>query len=177
MEQRFCTIVQDWIIFYILFCDWLKQYGMYCLKSNYFGMCLSQKSTLQFKWLSLLCSPRVHFFNQNYSKNSNIVKYFYNLKSLFSIWLYFKMLFIPVMQSWIFSIITIITSLQCHMILHKSLYYFANCSFDHPCWIKWSIPLKNNNHTEPKLLKRTNKSDWIAFWSLEGVSLFTNPFQ
>ncbi len=28
---------------------------------------------------------------QKYSKNSNIVKYYYNLKELFSIWIYFKM--------------------------------------------------------------------------------------
>ncbi len=39
-------------------------------------------------------------------ENSNIVKYYYNLKELFSIVIYFKMSFIPVMQSWIFSIIT-----------------------------------------------------------------------
>ncbi len=30
-------------------------------------------------------------FNQKYSKNSKIVKYYYNLKQLFSIWIYFKM--------------------------------------------------------------------------------------
>ncbi len=28
---------------------------------------------------SLLCSPRLHLFDQKYSKNSNIVKYYYNL--------------------------------------------------------------------------------------------------
>ncbi len=27
---------------------------------------------------SLLCSPRLHLFDQKYSKNSNIVKYFSN---------------------------------------------------------------------------------------------------
>ncbi len=38
-------------------------------------------------------------------KNCNIVKY-YNLKERFSILMYFKISFIPVIQSWIFSIIT-----------------------------------------------------------------------
>ncbi len=40
------------------------------------------------------------------NKNSNILKYYYHLKELFSIWMHFKMQFIPVMQIWIFSIIT-----------------------------------------------------------------------
>uniref|UniRef100_A0A673GIN5 Bicaudal D homolog 1a n=1 Tax=Sinocyclocheilus rhinocerous TaxID=307959 RepID=A0A673GIN5_9TELE len=33
----------------------------------------------------LLCSPRLHLFVQKYSKISNVVKYYYNLKELFSI--------------------------------------------------------------------------------------------
>ncbi len=33
-----------------------------------------------FMFLSLLCSPRLHLFDQKYSKNSNIVKYYYHLK-------------------------------------------------------------------------------------------------
>ncbi len=32
-----------------------------------------------------------HWFDQKYSKNSNIVKYYYNLKSLFYIWIYCQM--------------------------------------------------------------------------------------
>ncbi len=32
----------------------------------------------------------LHLFNQKYSKNSNIVKYNYNLKGLFSIWIDFR---------------------------------------------------------------------------------------
>ncbi len=39
-------------------------------------------------------------------KNNNIVKYYYNFKYLFSMWIYFQIEFIFVMQSWIFSIIT-----------------------------------------------------------------------
>ncbi len=39
-------------------------------------------------------------------KNYNIVKYYYNLKECLSILIYFKISFISVMQSWIFSIIT-----------------------------------------------------------------------
>ncbi len=39
--------------------------------------------------------------------NSNIVKYYYNLKELLSILIYFKMQFIPVMQRCIFSVITL----------------------------------------------------------------------
>ncbi len=36
----------------------------------------------------------------------NIAKYYHYFKELVSIWIYFKMYFIPEMQSWIFSIIT-----------------------------------------------------------------------
>ncbi len=32
---------------------------------------------------SLLCSPMVHLFDQKYSKNSSIVKYYYNLNNCF----------------------------------------------------------------------------------------------
>ncbi len=130
VEQRFCTIVQDWIIFYILFQHfimWLIGTVWNVLfESNYFGMCLSQKSTLQFKCLgmlrffsffqiSILCSPRVHFFDQKYSKNSNIVKYFYNLNNCF--------LFDYILKCSLFLWYNHYSSLQCHMILHKSLYY------------------------------------------------------
>ncbi len=41
-----------------------------------------------------MLTPKLHLFEQKYSKNSNIMKYYYNLKELFSI-----------MQSWILSII------------------------------------------------------------------------
>ncbi len=40
---------------------------------------------------SLKCSLRLHLFDKKYSKNSNIVKCYYNLKWLFSILIYFKM--------------------------------------------------------------------------------------
>ncbi len=33
----------------------------------------------------------LHLSDQKYSKNFNIVKYYYNLKELFSILMYFKM--------------------------------------------------------------------------------------
>ncbi len=39
---------------------------------------------------SLLCPQKLHLFDQKYSKNSNIVKYYYNLKQQFSILIYFK---------------------------------------------------------------------------------------
>ncbi len=47
------------------------------------------------------------YLNKNTVK-TNIVKYYFNVKSLFffTIWIYRKMSFIPVMRSWIFSIIT-----------------------------------------------------------------------
>ncbi len=41
------------------------------------------QQTQSFKSLSLLCSPRLHLFDLEYSKNSNIVKYYYNLKQQF----------------------------------------------------------------------------------------------
>ncbi len=33
----------------------------------------------------------LHLLDKKYSKNCNIMKYYYNLKQLFSIWIYFKM--------------------------------------------------------------------------------------
>jgi len=49
-----------------------------------------------------------------YGNISNIVKYYEHFKSLFSILMYFKMSFIPVMQSWIFSIISVTWSFRNH---------------------------------------------------------------
>ncbi len=66
------------------------------------------------------CSPRLHLFDQKYSKNSNTVKYYFTLKQMFSILIYLKNN-IPVMQSWIFSIQY--SNLKCHMILKKSFEY------------------------------------------------------
>ncbi len=43
-----------------------------------------------FEW-SVSCSSRLHLFDRKYSKNINIVMYYYNLNELFSIWIYFKM--------------------------------------------------------------------------------------
>ncbi len=43
------------------------------------------KDLIQFK-RSLFCSPRLHLFNQKYSKISNILKYYYNLKSVCDEW-------------------------------------------------------------------------------------------
>ncbi len=36
-------------------------------------------------------TPTLHLFDQKYSKNSNIVKYYYNLKEKFSISVFFQM--------------------------------------------------------------------------------------
>ncbi len=38
---------------------------------------------------SLLCSPRLNLFDQKYSKNRIIVKYYYNLKYMFSTLIHF----------------------------------------------------------------------------------------
>ncbi len=35
---------------------------------------------LKYFWKNCFCSTRLHLFDQKYSKNSNIVKYYYNLK-------------------------------------------------------------------------------------------------
>ncbi len=37
------------------------------------------------EWFRFFFSPRLPLFDQKYSKNSNIVKYYYNLKELFSV--------------------------------------------------------------------------------------------
>ncbi len=42
---------------------------------------------------------RLHFFDQKYSRIRNIVKYYYNLKELFSMWIYCKMYFITVIKA------------------------------------------------------------------------------
>jgi len=73
--------------------------------------------------ISLLCSLSLHLFDQKYRKNSNMVKYYNNLKQWFSIWIYFKIYFISLMQSWIFSYYF---SPQCHMILQKPQWQWRN---------------------------------------------------
>ncbi len=61
---------------------------------------------------SLLCSLSLHFFDLKYHENSNVVKYYYNLKRLFSILIFFKMQFIPVMAKLNFQ--HHYSSLNCH---------------------------------------------------------------
>jgi len=41
---------------------------------------MSIKTLLNVFEISLLCSARLHFIDTKYCKNSNIVKYYYNLK-------------------------------------------------------------------------------------------------
>jgi len=67
-------------------------------------------------FLSLFCSPWLHLFDKKYNKNSNIVKYYFNFKELFSIRIYLKHVIYSCDQTCIFIIIT-------HMILQKSLEY------------------------------------------------------
>ncbi len=45
---------------------------------------------------SFFCSPRMLLFDLKYSK---IVKYYYNLKQLFSMWIYIKLSFISVIKA------------------------------------------------------------------------------
>ncbi len=64
---------------------------------------------------------------------TNIVKYYFNLKRVISIWIYFKIYFIPVMQTQIFSIITPVFSVtwsfrkRSNMLpkKHLSTFYFV----------------------------------------------------
>ncbi len=42
-------------------------------------------------FLKVSCSTRLNLFDQKYNKNSNIVKYYYNLNEPFSICIYFEM--------------------------------------------------------------------------------------
>ncbi len=44
----------------------------------------------------ILCSPRLHLFDEKYNQNSNIVKYYYNY-----IFVFYLKIFKNVMQSWI----------------------------------------------------------------------------
>ncbi len=61
-------------------------------------MCQHQKNTFQENMSNaslllflkrLFSSPRLHFYDKKYRKLSNIGKYYYYLKQLFSIWIYF----------------------------------------------------------------------------------------
>jgi len=69
---------------------------------------------------SPICSPRLHLFDQKYSKNSIIVKYYYNLKQLFSILIYFLKCHLFLAK---LNFQHHYSSLQCHMILQKSFPY------------------------------------------------------
>ncbi len=55
---------------------------------------------------------------QKYSKNSKIVKYYYNLNELFSIWIYLKNI-IYLFDAKL-NFLHYYSSLQCHTILQKS---------------------------------------------------------
>ncbi len=57
----------------------------YCTDGKKFG--ISMIFFLDIFERHLLYSPRLHLFDQKYSY---IVKYYYNLKQPFSIWIYFK---------------------------------------------------------------------------------------
>ncbi len=57
---------------------------------------------------------------------NNIVKYYYYLKYLLSILIFFKMQFIPVMQSWIFSIITPVFSVTRSFTNHSNMLIIIN---------------------------------------------------
>ncbi len=54
---------------------------------------------------SILCSPRLHLFDQKYSKNSNIVKYYLSSVLKKKSKLHFQHYY---------------SSLQCHVIIQKS---------------------------------------------------------
>ncbi len=83
-----------------------------------------------------------HFFDQKCSTNSKIMKYYYNLKELFSISIYFKMSFIAVIKAVFYS------SLQCHMILQKS-FWFADL-----------LLKKTDLKTSQQLLPDSNAKEW-----------------
>ncbi len=87
-------MIYGWCIAYpALKCSML-QIQMFC---NTLNTGVSFTYTRPFPFFKyLLCSPRLHLFDQKYSKNKNIMKNCYNLKYLFSICIYFKITFIPV---------------------------------------------------------------------------------
>ncbi len=64
-----------------------------------------------------------------FTKFWNIVKYYYNLKSMFSIAMYFKMQFIPLMQSYIFSIITPVFSVTWSFRNHSNMLIWCSKTF------------------------------------------------
>ncbi len=75
------------------------------------------------------------FIWSEYRKNCNIVKYYCNFKYCFPVLIYFKIQFIPVKQSWFFSIITPVFSviwsseiiLICWFIVSVETVVLLNC--------------------------------------------------
>ncbi len=49
---------------------------------------------------SFLCSSWLHLFDKKYSKNGNGVKYYYNFKYMFSIWIYVYNVQPQIRKSW-----------------------------------------------------------------------------
>ncbi len=48
---------------------------------------------------SPICSLKLYLFDKKYSKNINIVKNYYNLNKLFSVLIYFKIEFNPMIKA------------------------------------------------------------------------------
>ncbi len=63
----------------------LKFISEHCFPLNFIYTTSKKYGVRYLKKMSLKCLPRLHLFDQKYSKNSNIVKYYYNLKEMFSV--------------------------------------------------------------------------------------------
>ncbi len=130
-----------------VFCVPLRKFNTKMLTCWFQGFHVLRQTAF-FMLLFLVCSQRLHLFNQRCCKIS--VKYYYILKQV-SILKYFLLNFNFVMQSWIFSIITPIFSVtwsfrnHSNMLIWKISLFCLFLSFSllpllidemHLCWIK-----------------------------------------
>ncbi len=102
--------------------------GLYFIQSDTL-VCDNQLKILFRKYTKSINLYIIWFWKEiKYSKNSNIVKYYYNLKELFSFLIYFKIVFISVMIKLMFQ--QHYSSLQCHMILQNRSNMLIWCSIN-----------------------------------------------
>ncbi len=120
--------LKHWLFYTVFETDWDWLIYMQNLHLHKYTLVLRIWGRWDFE-RSVSCSPRLHLFDQKYSKNIHILKYYYNFKSPFSIWIHFKMKCISVIQSWIFSIISPVFNITWSFRYYYnilSVYYYYN---------------------------------------------------
>jgi len=121
---------------------------------------------------SLLSSPRLHLFDQKYSKNSNIVKYYYHLKELFSICKYFSKCNLFLWSNLNFqhhSVFSVTWSFRNHS--NMMIWCFCYISDYYQCWKQpWHAGKKKVNRAHDVLIRSLdllNRVHDLLFCSLD----------